>query len=87
MIASGVLTLADYPTYDDDGDGLLYQEEGAEEELEIEMDKDEPVFLHGQSRYSMDMSPAKIFKNPKGSLSRATTLQSALITERRKVRE
>ena len=87
MIASGVLTLADYPTYDDEGDGLLYQEEGAEEELEIEMNKDEPVFLHEQSRYSMDMSPTKIFKNPKGSLSRANALQFALIKERKKVRE
>ena len=87
MIASGVLTLANYLTYDEEGDGLLYQEEGVEEELEIEMNKDEPVFLHGQSRYSMDMSPVKIFKNPKGFLSRATALQSALTKERKKVRE
>lgn len=87
LIASGVLTLADYPTYDEEGDGLLYQEEGAEEELEIEMNEDEPAFLHGQSRYSMDMSPVKIFKNPEGSLSRAAALQSALIKERREVRE
>ncbi|KAK6151957.1 hypothetical protein DH2020_014592 [Rehmannia glutinosa] len=35
----------------------------------------------------MDMSPVKIFKNPEGSLSRAAALQSALIKERREVRE
>ncbi|KAJ0960959.1 hypothetical protein J5N97_001171 [Dioscorea zingiberensis] len=33
------------------------------------------------------MSPVKIFKNPEGSLSRAAALQSALIKERREVRE
>ncbi|XP_027369115.1 probable pre-mRNA-splicing factor ATP-dependent RNA helicase DEAH5 [Abrus precatorius] len=87
LIASGVLGVSEYPTYDEEGDGLLYQEEGGEEELEIEMNEDEPAFLQGQSRYSMDMSPVKIFKNPEGSLGRAAALQSALIKERREVRE
>ncbi|XP_012454952.1 probable pre-mRNA-splicing factor ATP-dependent RNA helicase DEAH5 [Gossypium raimondii] len=87
LIASGVLSLDEYPMYDEDGDGMLYQEEGAEEELEIEMNEDEPAFLQGQTRYSVDMSPVKIFKNPEGSLSRAAALQSALIKERREVRE
>lgn len=87
LIASGVLSVKEYPMYDDETDGMLYQEEGAEEELEIELNEDEPAFLQGQSRYSMDMSPVKIFKNPEGSLSRAAALQSALIKERREVRE
>ncbi|CAK9144132.1 unnamed protein product [Ilex paraguariensis] len=87
LIASGVLSVKEYPMYDDEGDGVIYQEEGAEEELEIELNEDEPAFLQGQSRYSMDMSPVKIFKNPEGSLSRAAALQSALIKERREVRE
>lgn len=87
LIASGVLSVKEYPSFDDEGDGLLYQEEGAEEELEIEMNEDEPPFLQGQTRYSVDVSPVKIFKNPEGSLSRAAALQSALIKERREVRE
>ncbi|XP_028052105.1 probable pre-mRNA-splicing factor ATP-dependent RNA helicase DEAH5 [Camellia sinensis] len=87
LIAAGVLDARENPMYNEDGDGLLYQEEGAEEELEIELNEDEPAFLQGQSRYSMDMSPVKIFKNPEGSLSRAAALQSALIKERREVRE
>ncbi|XP_042486081.1 probable pre-mRNA-splicing factor ATP-dependent RNA helicase DEAH5 [Macadamia integrifolia] len=86
LMASGVLDVREHPMYDE-GDGLLYQEEGAEEELEIELNEEEPAFLQGQSRYSMDMSPVKIFKNPEGSLSRAAALQSALIKERREVRE
>ncbi|PON78535.1 putative pre-mRNA-splicing factor ATP-dependent RNA helicase [Parasponia andersonii] len=87
LIASGVLGVNEYPMYDEEGDGMLYQEECAEEELEIELNEDEPEFLQGQSRYSVDMSPVKIFKNPEGSLSRAAALQSALIKERREVRE
>ncbi|EYU27319.1 hypothetical protein ABFS82_10G087300 [Erythranthe guttata] len=87
LIASGVMSVKDYPMFDEDGDGMLYQEEGAEEELEVELNEDEPAFLQGQTRYSIDMSPVKIFKNPEGSLSRAAALQSALIKERREVRE
>ncbi|KAL7258195.1 hypothetical protein ACSBR1_004332 [Camellia fascicularis] len=87
LIAAGVMDVRENPMYDEDGDGFLYQEEGAEEELEIELNEDEPAFLQGQSRYSLDMSPVKIFKNPEGSLSRAAALQSALIKERREVRE
>ncbi|KAL0315775.1 UNVERIFIED_CONTAM: putative pre-splicing factor ATP-dependent RNA helicase DEAH5 [Sesamum radiatum] len=87
LIASGVLSVEEYPMFDEEGDGLLFEEEGAEEELEIELNEDEPAFLQGQSRYSVDMSPVKIFKNPEGSLSRAAALQSALIKERREVRE
>ncbi|OEL27759.1 putative pre-mRNA-splicing factor ATP-dependent RNA helicase DEAH5 [Dichanthelium oligosanthes] len=87
LIASGVLDVRDYPMFDEDGDGMMYQEEGAEEELEIELNEDEPAFLQGQSRFSIDMSPVKIFKNPEGSLSRAAALQTALIKERREVRE
>ncbi|KNA05186.1 hypothetical protein SOVF_192680 [Spinacia oleracea] len=87
LIASGVLSVKEFPSFDDEGDGMLYQEEGAEEELEVELNEDEPAFLQGQTRYSADMSPVKIFKNPEGSLSRAAALQSALIKERREVRE
>ncbi|XP_057466767.1 probable pre-mRNA-splicing factor ATP-dependent RNA helicase DEAH5 [Actinidia eriantha] len=87
LIAAGVLDVREHPMYDDEGDGMLYQEEGGEEELEVELNEDEPAFLQGQSRYSIDMSPVKIFKNPEGSLSRAAALQSALIKERREVRE
>ncbi|KAL0698099.1 hypothetical protein Bca4012_054221 [Brassica carinata] len=85
MIASGALKATEFFDYDEeDGDGMLYQEE---EELEIEMNEEEPAFLQGQTRCSVDMSPVKIFKNPEGSLSRAAALQSALTKERREMRE
>ncbi|CAK9233002.1 unnamed protein product [Sphagnum jensenii] len=87
LIASGVLDVRDYPMYDEDGGGMLYQEEGGEEELEIELNEDEPPFLRGQTRYSIDVSPVKIVKNPDGSLQRAAMTQSALAKERRELRE
>lgn len=88
LVASGVLDVREYPMYDDDGDGMLYQDEGtAEEELEIELNEDEPAFLQGQTRYSIDVSPVKIVKNPDGSLQRAAMTQSALSKERRELRE
>ncbi|XP_015694102.1 probable pre-mRNA-splicing factor ATP-dependent RNA helicase DEAH5 isoform X2 [Oryza brachyantha] len=87
LIASGVLDAKDYPVFDDeDGEGMNYQEEGVEEELEIELNEDEPAFLRGQDRSSIDMSPVRISKNPDGSLSQAAALQSALVKERRDIR-
>ncbi|KAG8058760.1 hypothetical protein GUJ93_ZPchr0002g26656 [Zizania palustris] len=45
------------------------------------------LLLQGQSRFSIDMSPVKISKNPEDSLSQAAALQTALIKERHEVRE
>lgn len=87
LIASGVLRVEDHPMFDEEGNGIVYQEEGAEEEVDIELNDDEPPFLQGRNQCCIDMSPVKIFKNPEGSLSRAAALQSALIKERREVRE
>ncbi|KAI3901891.1 hypothetical protein MKW92_024076, partial [Papaver armeniacum] len=45
LIASGVLDASEFPNFDEDGEpGMLYQEEGGEEEL----NEDEPAFLQGQ---------------------------------------
>ncbi|KAL5715520.1 RNA helicase [Ranunculus cassubicifolius] len=63
------------------------EEEGDEEGIGIELNEDEPAFLRGKTRYSRDVSPVKIFKDPEGSLSRAAALQSALTKERREARE
>lgn len=50
LIASGVLKVHEYPTYDDDtGMGLLNQDLEAEEEYEIDINEEEPMFLKGQS--------------------------------------
>lgn len=80
LIASGV---KDYPLFDDDGEGM----EEVVEELEIQLNEDEPVFLRGKNRSSAGMlSPVRISRNPEGSMSRAAGLQSALVKERRDIR-
>ncbi|EMS49798.1 putative pre-mRNA-splicing factor ATP-dependent RNA helicase [Triticum urartu] len=86
LIASGALNVRDCPAFDDDDVGIHYQEEEVEEELEIELNEDEPPFLSGQGRSSIDLSPVRISKNPEGSLSRAAALQTALVKERRDIR-
>jgi ATP-dependent RNA helicase DHX8/PRP22 len=89
LIASGVLDVRDYPTYDPDNDGLMATvEEEAEQAFDIEINDSEPPFLAGQTAASgADVSPIKIIKNPDGSLQRAAMTQSALQKERRELRE
>jgi ATP-dependent RNA helicase DHX8/PRP22 len=88
LIASGVLDPSEYPTFDEDwGRGLLYADEDEVQELEVELNEEEPAFLKGQTHFSVDMSPIKIVKNPDGSLQRAAMTQSALAKERRELKE
>ena len=86
LIASGVLDVRDYPSYDENY-GLLNIEEEVEEDIDIERNEDEPMFLRGQTRQSVTHSPIKVVKNPDGTLSRAAMTQSALAKERRELRE
>ena len=55
LIASGVLDVRDYPQFDDEA-GLMNVEK-TEEELEIELNEQEPLFLRGQTKNSVAMSP------------------------------
>jgi len=86
LIASGVLDVRDYPQFDEEM-GMLAQDDDTEQELEIEINEAEPLFLRGQTKQSVAMSPIKIVKNPDGSLQRAAMTQSALAKERRELRE
>jgi ATP-dependent RNA helicase DHX8/PRP22 len=54
LIASGVLDVRDHPMFDEDGGGMMYQEEGAEQELEIELNEDEPAFFQGRTEQVLD---------------------------------
>ena len=49
--------------------------EDEEEELEIELNEDEPAFLRGQTTQTTDLSPSKVVTNPDGSLQRAALTQ------------
>ncbi|OQS02240.1 ATP-dependent RNA helicase DHX8 [Thraustotheca clavata] len=85
LINAGVLSISEYPTFDDDH-GLMNIEE-TEEEFEVELNEDEPSFLKGQTKAGLEMSPVRIVKNPDGSLSRAAMQQSTLAKERRELRQ
>ncbi|KAK9907427.1 hypothetical protein WJX75_003407 [Coccomyxa subellipsoidea] len=88
LIKAGVLDVTEYPTFDEEGQGLMHVDDDVEEEFEIDINDEEPEFLKGQSAKSgVEVSPVKIVANPDGSLQRAAMTQSALSKERRELRE
>jgi ATP-dependent RNA helicase DHX8/PRP22 len=86
LIASGVLSVSEYPNFDPENGGFLDIEE-TEEELEVELNEDEPAFLAGQTQFSLELEPPKIVKNPDGSLNRAALTQGQLARERRELKQ
>lgn len=87
LIKSGVLDPSEYPDFDDDH-GARETDLEVEEEFEIDMNDDEPLFLKGVSSKSAGaISPIKVVKNPDGSLQRAAMTQSALSKERRELQQ
>ena len=77
------------PTFDgaDGGQGILGDHGEKEEDIEVEINDVEPVFLRGQTEMSKEMSPVRITKNPDGSMNRAAMTQSTLAKERRELRQ
>ena len=51
----------------------------SETDFQIELNKTEPLFLKGQTKVSIDLSPIRIIKNPQGSLNRAAMNGSNLL--------
>ncbi|RUS25213.1 P-loop containing nucleoside triphosphate hydrolase protein [Jimgerdemannia flammicorona] len=85
LIASGVLDPSEYPNFDEDY-GLLENVE-TEEELDIEIREDEPAFLRGQTKHTLQLSPIKVVKVPDGTMNRAALAGAALAKERRELRQ
>ncbi|KAJ1974777.1 DEAH-box ATP-dependent RNA helicase prp22 [Dimargaris verticillata] len=85
LIAAGVLDPTEYPDYDEERGVLNYEEN--EEELDVELREEEPMFLRGQTRQTLALSPVKIVKAPDGSLNRAALSGAALAKERREIRQ
>ncbi|KAG8858864.1 DEAH-box ATP-dependent RNA helicase prp22 [Serendipita sp. 411] len=86
LIASGEMNPSDYPELNDDFYNPAAQAE-VEEELDVEIRDDEPPFLSGQTKRSMEMSPVRIIKAPDGSLNRAALAGAALQKERKELRQ
>lgn len=58
-----------------------------EEDVDIEVREEEPPFLAGQTRQSLELSPIRIVKAPDGSLNRAAMSSITLAKERREIRD
>jgi ATP-dependent RNA helicase DHX8/PRP22 len=87
--ASGVLDVSEMPDFDEDAGGLIGADDDGDDgnEIEVEVNEAEPLFLKGQTRATVNLSPVKIVKNPDGSLQRAADMQLALTKERRELRD
>lgn len=86
LISSGAMDAADYPDLDEDFNNPAVHAE-IEEELDVEIREDEPPFLSGQTKRTLDLSPVKIVKAPDGSLNRAALNGASLAKERRELRQ
>ncbi|KAI6025877.1 P-loop containing nucleoside triphosphate hydrolase protein [Pisolithus orientalis] len=86
LISSGVIDASEYPDLDEDFNNPVARAE-VEEELDVEIREEEPPFLAGQTKRTLDLSPIKIIKAPDGSLNRAAIGGTALAKERRELRQ
>ena len=86
LIASGALDPSEYPDIDEDF-GKPSAGAEVEEELDVEVREEEPAFLAGQTKKTLELSPVKIVKAPDGSLNRAAIAGAAYAKERRELRQ
>jgi len=86
LISSGAIDASEYPDLDEDFSNPMARAE-IEEELDVEIREDEPPFLAGQTKRTLDLSPVKIVKAPDGSLNRAALAGASLAKERRELRQ
>lgn len=86
LISSGALDPSDYPDLDEDFNNPMVLAE-VEEELDVEIKEEEPPFLAGQTKKTLELSPVKIVKAPDGSLNRAALAGASLAKERREMRQ
>lgn len=88
LIASGVAKASDYPDLEEDYNATLVGEGQMEleEDVDIEIREEEPPFLAGQTKQSLELSPIRIVKAPDGSLNRAAMAGTNLAKERKEMR-
>lgn len=89
LIASGAISALDYPDIDEDYNATLAGEGDFEEEedVDIEVREEEPPFLAGQTKQSLELSPIRVVKAPDGSMNRAAMAGTSLAKERRDLRQ
>jgi ATP-dependent RNA helicase DHX8/PRP22 len=89
LIASGAVSALEYPDIDEEYNATLNGEGDFEEEedVDIEVREEEPPFLAGQTKQSLELSPIRVIKAPDGSLNRAAMSGTTLAKERRDLRQ
>jgi ATP-dependent RNA helicase DHX8/PRP22 len=88
LIASGAISAQEYPDIDEDYNAALRGEEIEEEEdVDIEVREEEPPFLAGQTKQSLELSPIRVVKAPDGSMNRAAIAGDVLAKERRDLKQ
>ncbi|SPJ70589.1 related to ATP dependent RNA helicase [Fusarium torulosum] len=60
---------------------------GLEEDYDIEVREEEPPFLAGQTKKSLELSPIRVVKSPDGSMNRAAASGTNLVRERKDLRQ
>lgn len=89
LIASGVAKASDYPDLEEDYNATL-QGDGEmelEEDVDIEVREEEPPFLVGQTKQSLELSPIRVVKAPDGSMNRAAMSGTAISKERKELKQ
>jgi ATP-dependent RNA helicase DHX8/PRP22 len=89
LIASGAISAQDYPDIDEEYNATLNGEGEFEEEVDIDIEvrEEEPPFLAGQTKQSLELSPIRVVKAPEGSLNRAAQAGTNLAKERRELKQ
>ncbi|KAK9461361.1 putative ATP-dependent rna helicase dhx8 [Lipomyces oligophaga] len=88
LIASGVVSAGDYPDLDDDLNAIAEEADvEPDEDVDIEVREEEPPFLAGQTKQSLELSPIRVVKAPDGSLYRAAMTGTTLAKDRREQRQ
>lgn len=89
LIASGAASAKDFPEFQEQyyksvNEGGMIEEE---EDIDIEVREEEPPFLAGQTKQSLELSPIRVVKAPDGSMNRAAMAGDSLARERRDLRQ
>ncbi|KAI9858012.1 MAG: DEAH-box ATP-dependent RNA helicase prp22 [Vezdaea acicularis] len=89
LISSGAVRAQDYPDIDAEYNDTINRGGDFEEEedIDIEVRDEEPPFLAGQTKMSLELSPIRVVKAPDGSLNRAAMSGASLAKERRETRQ
>ena len=89
LIASGVISALEYPDLNEEYNATLNGEGDFEEEVDVDIEvrEEEPPFLAGQTKQSLELSPIRVVKAPDGSMNRAALAGTSLAKERRDLRE